>query len=498
MSRNDSYLMAVERVLGAEALDASEDSITRYGDHTLPSEPRRIRAVLLPASTDDVVTMVRLAAEHGAALFPVSAGHNLGLGTRSPVGHDQAVIDLGRRMSRIIEINEELAYAVIEPGVTFQALHDELARRGDKLMISATSGPPFGSVLGNALDKGAGYGAYFDHFSTLCGFEVVLGDGSVIRTGDGSLDSQSLPNWHVSKYTFGPILDGLFAQSNFGIVTRAAVWLMPRPPVIKSFHAIFEQEDEISAAVDAIRPLKLTNFVPTLFRVANDLYAIAPEGRAARDAPSHVREVRNRDGLGAWQVSGALYGGSETDVAPSLERINAHFMRKGASRIIGHDAAQNIQALRIAAQSMSGRLSTEELPMLNWRPGGGAIWFLPGTPMVGRTAGELDVMARRIFAQHEIDFIVMHVAAARFARSLYLILFDRRDEMSSRSADACYASLTRAYAERGIGVGRAAIDYQAMHMSLQMPQFQRAVAALKTALDPNGVIAPGKYGIEPK
>ena len=73
-------------------------------------------------------------------------------------------------------------------------------------------------MLGNALDKGAGYTPYFDHFGFSCGMEVVLGNGEVMRTGDGSLDHDRLVS--TLKYSFGPILDGLFTQSNFGIVTR--------------------------------------------------------------------------------------------------------------------------------------------------------------------------------------------------------------------------------------------------------------------------------------
>jgi 4-cresol dehydrogenase (hydroxylating) len=500
----DAYLTAIERELGAEAIELSAEAVARYGDTTMPSGVRRVRAVVLPRSPAEVVAMVRLANEHHVSLYPVSAGHNLGLGTRSPVRDDQIVVDLGRRMNRILELNEELGYAVVEPGVTFQALHDELVRRGDKLMISATSGPPLGSVLGNALDKGAGYSSYFDHFGTLCGFEVVLGNGSTIRTGDGSLHNDQLPNWPVSKYTFGPILDGLFAQSNFGIVVRAAIWLMPRPPVIRTFHAIFERDTDIGSIIDAIRPLKLTNFVPTLFRVTNDLYAVGPEERAenlgrrsdARDISAEERRtLREKHGLGAWQASAAFYAGSEADMAPMLARVNSHFRSKGALRIIDHAQAQLIHPLLIASDAFSGRPSTAELPLLSWRPGGGAIWFLPGTPMSGRTAAELDVLARDLFAQHGFDYIIMHVAGARFARSLYLILFDRRSTDECRRADACYRALTSAYAIRGIGVGRAAIDYHGLHMDLQMPAFQQTVLAIKSALDPNGVIAPGKYGI---
>ena len=190
------------------------------------------------------------------------------------------MVDLGRKMNRILDIDEKLAFAVVEPGVSYQALYDELVRRGNKLMLDVTSGPPQGGMIGNALDKGAGYSPYFDHFGFSCGLEIVLGNGELLRTGDGALDSKDLINWHTSKYSFGPILDGLFTQSNFGIVTRMGVWLLPRPPAVRSFHFAFPDDDDLETIVELCRPLKLSNFVPTLFRVSNDLYLCGSEGES--------------------------------------------------------------------------------------------------------------------------------------------------------------------------------------------------------------------------
>ena len=235
--------------------------------------------------------MVRAALRERVPLYPISTGNNIGLGSRSPVKAGYAVVDLGRRMNRIIDIDEQLGVAVVEPGVSFQMLHDELVRRGDKLMLSATSGPPHGGVLGNALDKGGGYGPYFDHFGMLCGMEVVLGTGEVLRTGDGSLDADALLNFHLSKYSFGPIIDGLFAQSNFGIVTRSGVWLMPRPPHVESVHFIFPDDEDIGTIVDLVRPMKMSNFVPSLFRVANDLYAIGSEDTNPEYVPGSASAI---------------------------------------------------------------------------------------------------------------------------------------------------------------------------------------------------------------
>jgi len=147
--------------------------------------------------------------------------------------------------------------------------------------------------------------------------EVVLGNGEVLRTGEGSVRPENAINWHVSKYSFGPVLDGLFAQSNFGVVTRAAVWLLPRPPTIESFHFVFESDDDLGSVLDLIRPLKMSNYVPTLFRVCNDLYAVGTEesspeytqtgGRVALSATAHSA-LRAKHKLGRGKCRGPFTG----------------------------------------------------------------------------------------------------------------------------------------------------------------------------------------------
>lgn len=498
----DAFFGAVAEEVGKDAVDTSFETVERYGENTMPGGQRRVAGVIFPASTAEVQTVVRLANRFGVALYPLSTGNNIGLGSRSPVRHDQIVVDLGRRMKRIIEVDEQLGLAIIEPGVSFQMLHDELVRLGDKFMISATSGPPHGGIIGNALDKGAGYGPLFDHFAALCGLELVLGTGEILRTGDGSLDSETIPNWHVSKYSFGPVLDGLFAQSNYGIVTRAAVWLLPRPPVIKSFHFVFPEDGDIGSIVELIRPLKMSNFVPTLFRVANDLYALAPDHRSPEYQPGKGaissqgrRAIRVQQGLGAWQVSAAFYGASEALVAPMIDRVKAHFGKSGNARYVSHEEAQSIPALQVALDSMAGRPSSAELGMLTWRPGGGNTWFLPGMPMTAKRAASLDAAGRDIYERFGMDYIVMHVASARFARGLHVLVWNKNDADENRRADECYRALMKEFAASGVGVGRAPIDYHAEHMNLLMPSFKSTCDAIKAGLDPNGVIAPGKYGI---
>ena len=276
----EAFFAEMAGALGADGVNRSAETVQRYGENTMPGGDRPPAGVVYPGSTAEVQAIVRAANNHHVPLYPISTGNNIGLGSRSASAAGQVVVDLGRRMGRILDIDDKLAFAVVEPGVSYQVLYDELVRRGNRLMLDVTSGPPQGGMIGNALDKGAGYTPYFDHFGLSCGLEIVLGNGEILRTGDGALDCKELVNWHTSKYSFGPILDGLFAQSNFGIVTRMGVWLSPRPPAVRSFHFTFPDDDDLETIIELCRPLKLSNFVPTLFRVSNDLYLCGSEGES--------------------------------------------------------------------------------------------------------------------------------------------------------------------------------------------------------------------------
>jgi 4-cresol dehydrogenase (hydroxylating) flavoprotein subunit len=500
----EAFFSEVEKALGPDSVNRSEETIRRYAENTMACGDVRPSGVVYPRSTSDVQTSVRLANKHKAPLYPISTGYNIGLGSRSAARQGQVVVDLGYRMNRILEIDDKLAYAVVEPGVSYQALYDELVRRGNKLMLDVTSGPPQGGMIGNALDKGAGYTPYFDHFGFSCGLEIVLGNGEILRTGDGALNSETLANWHTSKYSFGPILDGLFAQSNYGIVTRMGVWLLPRPPMVRSFHFTFPEDDDLEQVIDLCRPLKMSNFVPTLFRVANDLYLCGSEGespdyrvsKGRTSIPDAARRaLHEKHGLGAWNVSGAFYGPSAAALEPMIQRVREHFGQGGKARYIDHADAAAIPPLQVAINAFSGIPSLGELGLLKWRPGGGNLWFLPGTPMDGRIANEFQRICRGVYEEYGMDYTVMNVCGPRFARGLHVITFNREDADERARADACYRKMSEEVARRGVYVGRAPVQYHDFHVGQAMPAYRDACNGVKTALDPNGVIAPGRYGI---
>lgn len=493
----------VVRALGPDSVLFTPDELAGYSETSLPGPNVTPAAVVFPGSQSDVQALVAIANRHCVPLYPISMGQNIGMGGRTAVEPGQVIVDLGKRMQTIHEINEELGYCVIEPGVTFQRMYDELKRRNSRLMISPTGGPPQGSMLGNAIDRGGGTGAYSDHFGALCGIEVVLGNGDTVRTGDGSMDSDVVPNWHLSRYSFGPGLDSLFSQSNFGVVTKVGVWLALRPPVIETFVLTFPDDDDLEPLVDLTRQLKMSNFVPSQIRLTNDIYLIAGQqshpAYKAGDKSALSREARKElqraHGVGSWTVAGAFYGASKDAIAPQIERVRKHYMALGKGRFITSEEADRMPLLDVVRHGFAGAPSENELRMIRWRPGGGTTWFLPGTPMIGRVANELHRMTRQTCDRFGMEYIVSHSCGARFARGVHTIVFNKRDEDEASRADECYRTLASEYAARGISVGRAPTRYQNLHQQQRSAAFRKACEDIKAALDPNGIIAPGKYGI---
>ncbi len=502
--KTSAFLDAVAARIGEAAVDRDEHARARVGRHTLPGPDIPPPAILYPGSTSDVQAIVQLANVHRVPLFPISLGWNIGIGSSAAIEPGQVIVSLGTRMNRVLEINEDLTYAVVEPGVSFNSMFDELDRRNSTLMMSPTAGPPDGSILGNAIDKGGGAGPLASHFDNVCGMEVVLGNGDIIRTGDGCLGVGETPNWHVTKYSFGPALDGIFTQSNYGIVTRAGIWMMQRPAAIRLFFFTFPHDDDLGEIIDLIRPLKAAGGVPTQIRATNDVYLMSSQERHPRYGASGRREaltdgerdtLRRKHGIGAWTVSGALYGPSQAALEPALDKVRRHFLASGKATYVPHEDAESRGIFQAAINSNSGRPAGGELGMLKWRPGEGAIWMTPGARMDAALVGDLQRESRGAAAAFGFEYVASFVCGARFARGIHAILYDRSDADEAARADQCYRALCELFLRRGVFVGRAPTLYQDYHQKQRSPQIVDACNAIKRALDPNGIIAPGRYGI---
>ena len=224
-------IRALEEVVGRDWVFTSEDDLAPYRDSFSAvwgtPEERLAAAAVAPATVEQVQAIVRIANRHRIPLFPISTGKNFGYGGPSPNLTGSVVVDL-KRMNRVLEVDEERNFALVEAGVSYFDLYRHIQERGLKVWLDCPD-PGWGSPVGNSLERGIGYTTpfYRDHFGASCGMEVVLASGELMRTGMGALPGAR--TWQDYRYGFGPDPAGLFAQGNFGIVTKMGIRLMPRP-----------------------------------------------------------------------------------------------------------------------------------------------------------------------------------------------------------------------------------------------------------------------------
>ena len=217
-------------------------------------------AVVTPRSVEEVQAVLRIANELRVPLWTFGQGRNNAYGGSAPRVKGSIVVSL-REMNRVFEVNDELAYALIEPGVRFFDLHDHL-RAGNHKLWASIPDLGWGSVIGNTLEYGRGYTPNGEHLATACGLEVVLANGEVLRTEMGGMSNSK--TWNAYPWSFGPSHAGLFFQSNLRIVTKMGVWLMRQPEVYLSGFAHFLDDAAVGPLVDAVRELMLDGTIRNL------------------------------------------------------------------------------------------------------------------------------------------------------------------------------------------------------------------------------------------
>src|SRR4051812_8241575 len=304
---------AFAAALGSDEVLTGEDDLREFRDPF--AHPRwddyTASAVVMPTTVEEVQAVVRIANEHRVPLWTHGQGRNNGYGGPAPRVRGSVIVSL-RRMNRVLEVNEELGYAVVEPGVRWFDLYDAIRAGGHKLMLSIAD-LGWGSVVGNTLDHGITYLPYGVDWQAQCGMEVVLPSGEVLRTGMGAMPGNRA--WNVYKRGLGPTLDQLFTQSNYGIVTKLGVWLMPKPEMFAPMWLRVWREDDIAPLIDTLRRLLLDGPLRMVPTILNALNTAALHTRRADwydgDGPmpeAAIERVARELEIGRWRMRFALYG----------------------------------------------------------------------------------------------------------------------------------------------------------------------------------------------
>ena len=201
--------------------------------------------------------------------------------------------------------------------------------------------------------------------------------------------------------------------------------------------------------------------MPSLFRVANDLYALAPEERnpeyvaGSKDGISDAgRAAQRKHGLGAWQVSGMFYGPSDAALEPQIQRVRAHFERSGKARYISHEEALGMAPLRVAIDSMDGRPSANEWACCSGGPAAATHGSCPARPWWANRRWR-SIVSGAPFSPSTGWITSSCTSRPRDSRGLHVLVWNKDDKNENARADACYRELAETFARHGVGVGRA-------------------------------------------
>ena len=497
----DAAVEAFRLIVGEEWVLVTNEDRETYLDLYAPGDEAERRhapsGAVVVDSVEQVQEIVRIANRYKIPLWPISRGKNFGYGGAAPVLAGSFILDMGR-MNRILEVNEDLAYCILEPGVGFFDLHDYLTENNIPLWMSIP-GNGWGSVMGNALERGFSRMPYGEHSNSICGMEIVLPDGEVVRTGTGAMANSK--SWPLFKSGFGPAWDPLFMQSNFGIVTKVGFWLMPEPEATLTMRMSLPNPDDIGWLVDVLAPLRISGVIPHNVGIPNYM------GSATTTTQRHewyngddaipdevISRIMDRYGVGWWNFAITLYGHPQANEAnrrvieeafkPHTEQeFSISYWKKGDP---GGAPSPSVYPLRI----------------VNWHGGrGGHIGFSPILPATGSEVYDQYRRTRNLYTDHGVDYSATFYVCGRHVINVNLMLYDKDNRDLTERTNNLFSSLVDASAEAGFGEYRTHLSYMdhvASTFDFNEGALRRLNESLKDTLDPNGIIAPGKSGIWPE
>jgi len=529
----ESALSEWQQILDKNSVITDRDLLQKTSANCI-GITRQIPAILYPENTHNVRQIVSIALKHRIPIYPYSTGYNWGYGTANPVQDNCVLIDLSR-MNKVVNFDTEIGLLTIEPGVTQRQLNAYLKEHNYPFLIPVTGAGPDCSLIGNALERGYGITPYADHFAAVMSLEVVLPNGEIYRSMLSGLGGEVVDK--AFKWGMGPYVEGLFTQSNFGIVTQMTIALAPKPERIEAFFFSVKKAADLGLAVEKVRQvLREVGTVTGSINLMNKHRVLSmsesyPKEQLGSDGliPDEVlQKMMKRNQVMEWTGVGAIYGNKKVVAAvrseirrilgPVVNRLV--FFTPGLVKFM-HETVKALPVIRNlhlvnvlgtlnkTMQLFAGEPSEVALPLAYWRSGTmptdgspmnpaqdgcGLIWYSPLLPMKPALVHSFVEMVKTICIKHQIEpLITLTSISDRCWDSTIPILFDRQNPKEVTRAQACYHELLETGRQYGF------VPYRLGVQSMDLPAREHAVpnilSSFKQAIDPNNIIAPGRYGL---
>ena len=542
----DKLINELTKIVGGDYVITNDDQLTTYNQGTFPN--KHASALVIKPKSNEEITAILAAIRHynaeqdlpenKTAVYTVSSGKNWGYAAQEP-SFDNAILMKLSRIKSIDEYDSKQGTVTISAGVTQQELYDFLQEQGGKFWMDATGASPKSSIVGNTLERGFGHTPSGDHFDHVCSFEVILADGSIIHTGFKQFSKNGITPVAANcyKWGIGPYVDGIFTQSNFGIVTKMTLWLMPKPEHFEAFFISIKDNDKLPALIDALQPLRLNGVIQSAAHIGNDHKAIQalsfyPWKKTNGEVPlpdTLKEQLKKQFMVNTWSVSGAFYGSKAEvriwkkilkkaikHVADDVKFIDdftlsvAIKMKSVLSFFTGIDFNTNVPLLEKLMHLKKGVPTNYFIPSGYWRKktppilndsidptkdNVGLLWLAPIAPIDGNHVKIMTDIIHDIQMKYGYEpALSMTLLTNRTLDCVISIVYDRDIEGEDAKAIACHDELFEILTDKGYFPYRLSSHahdaYQQIDSSL-MPQLKK----IKSVLDEGNILSPNRYGI---
>lgn len=460
MSMTEAVLEQLRAAVGNEYVSNAVEKLMVYSfDSTFQNHKPEV--VVKPHTTEEVAAVVKIAAAHQIPLTVRGAGTSLSGG---PVALRGGILLEMTAFRRILKLNAEEQYAVVEPGVITNDLIAEAGKYG--LFYPPDPSSSGMSTLGGNVAECAGggrgvkYGVTRDYVLAL---ELVLPDGEIITVGNAV---DGLTGWLDLPMLFTG------SEGTLGIITKITVRLQPKPQTIKTALA---QYDKLDAAAHTVSAIISAGIVPTTIEIMDQMTIRAVENflQIGLDTSKAAFLLLEVDGE-AWEVE------------QQLEQVIAICKENEAVQIEVAHTAQERAALWKARKSISGACGK-----INPTKIGEDIAVPPAAiPAMIKAVKE-------IAQKYNLNMVVFgHAGDGNLHPN---IMTDKRNtEEMARVNQAIDELFARALALGGTLSGEHGIGFMKAPYLLQELGREGYLAhkAVKDALDPAEILNPGKIFIE--
>ncbi|MDQ7781118.1 MAG: FAD-binding oxidoreductase [Planctomycetota bacterium] len=459
-------------LLGAENVLTDDPTLEKFSGDMTENDPCKPGVVAFASTVEQVQGVLRLANKHKVPVTPRVAGSNLGgISIPAPGG---MLLDL-TRMDRIVEVNIEDAYAVLEPGVGFGQLKKYLDDKGIAFTISYPLSPPEVSILCNCILDGLG-NLSLKHGSManwINGLEVVLPNGDLMRTG-----SMAAGKTWCSRPPF-PDLTGLFVnwQGTTGIVTKLAVQLWPKRPLRKRF---FTPAYDLASGISLMTELARTGCFDDIGCVFWSL------GKLMFAGVRHFQRDPNEPEL---YVYVDICANTTLELSAKQAQM-LNLVEEAAERGVVEEPIELDVFLKLAPDFAKMAEFPTRLDFLLDHPGGGLTWvgtYGPCSNWAKAAESGKKIMTDLGFT----PYIVMRpMNGAHFAVLRFITIFDRKNPAEVQKVREMNRRLCLDALEHGFLAYKTpawAVKLFEPHMD---PNFLAVACKVRTLLDPNGIMNP--------